>query len=66
MGVIVRELGCPLRRSCSRAERSAIAKVARENSGSSSSDEEAAKKMAHNAATSLQLAEQLEPARLIS
>ena len=64
MGAMVRELGRPLRRTLAR-ERSAIAKVARENSRSNSSDEQAESPSVHAAARSLQLAEQLnQPARL--
>jgi CHAD domain-containing protein len=64
MGAMVRELGRPLRRTLAR-ERSAIAKVARENSRSSSGDEQAESPSVHAAARGLQLAEQLnQPARL--
>ena len=64
MGAMVRYLGRPLRRTLAR-ERSAIAKVARETSRSSSSDGEAGNSSARAAARSLQLAEQLNrPARL--
>ena len=61
---LVRELGPPLRRTLAR-ERSAIAKVARENSRSNSGDEQAESPSVHAAARGLQLAEQLnQPARL--
>jgi CHAD domain-containing protein len=64
MGALVRELGRPLRRTLAR-QRSAIAKVARENSRSNSGDEQAESPSVHAAARSLQLAEQLnQPARL--
>ena len=64
MGALVRELGRPLRRTLAR-ERSAIAKVARENSRSNSSGEQAESPSVHAAARGLQLAEQLnQPARL--
>ena len=63
MGAMVRDLGRPLRRTLAR-EHAAIAKVACENSGSNSSDEQAESASVHTAARSRQLAEQLnQPAR---